>query len=171
MLPPTTQMTRPDGAPVRSRPDRGLTAKRLRSEDGQALVEFALVLPIVVLVMMGLLLFGIALNDWIDETQLSSEAARFAAVDNEHGLGTEITEATFLKWITEQGDNGNVKEAKATMCSPTSKAGDYVEVKLNYVYKWFGLAGLLGTAAETPLTSTARMQIEKQPATPYKTTC
>jgi uncharacterized protein (UPF0333 family) len=145
--------------------------KRAKSQNGQALVEFALVLPIILLVLLGIVLFGVALNDWIDETQLASEAARFAAVNNEHGEGPEIKEVAFLKWVTEQGDNGNVKEAKATMCSPTSKLGDYVEVKLTYTYKWFGLANLLGVEAETPLTATARNRIEDQPATAYPTTC
>jgi Flp pilus assembly protein TadG len=146
-------------------------SERTRSESGQALVEFALVLPIMVVVLLGVALFGIALNDWIDETQLTSQAVRFAAVNNEHGTGNEIKEEAFLKWIKEQGDNGQITGAGtvATMCSPTSKFHDYVEVKLTYNYTWLGLAGLLGTQAETPLTSTARMQIEKAPVTPYKT--
>lgn len=145
--------------------------QRGSSERGQALVEFALVLPIIVVVFLGVVLFGVALNDWIDETQLTAQAARFAAVNSEHGNGEEITEKTFLTWIKHQGDNGEVQEAKATMCSPTSKTGDYVEVKLVANYTWFGLAGLFGVKAETPLESTARMRIEKEPITPYAKTC
>lgn len=144
---------------------------RRRSEQGQALVEFALVLPLVIVILLGVVLFGVALNNWIDETQLSSEAARFAAVNSEHGTGELFSEASFLKWVTAQGDNGEVQKAKATMCSPTSKTGDYVEVKLVANYTWFGLAGLFGVKAETPLTSTARMRIEKEPPTPYPAAC
>jgi hypothetical protein len=129
------------------------------------------VLPIVVVVLLGVVLFGVALNDWIDETQLASSAARWAAVNNEHGQGGEINQAAFLKWVTEQGDNGNVKAATATMCSPTSAVGDYVEVKLTYNYKWFGLAGMFGVKAETPLTVTAQNMIEKRPLTAYPTAC
>jgi hypothetical protein len=150
---------------------RRTDAARSRSEDGQALVEFALVLPIVLAVLLGVLLFGVALNNWIDETQLTSAAARWASVNNEHGLHAELNEAAFLKWVTESSGNGEIAKAKATMCSPTSEVGDYVEVKLAYNYKWFGLAGLLGTRAETPLESTAQMRIEDKPLTPYPTTC
>jgi Flp pilus assembly protein TadG len=153
-------------------------ANRLRCEKGQALVEFALVLPMIIVVLFGVVLFGLALNDWIDETQLASSAARWAAVNNEHGLGGEINQPSFVKWVKEQGDNENVKNATVTMCSPTSTVGDYVEVKLTYNYKWFEVAGLFaklfggtGIKAETPITVTAQNMIEKQPIAKYPTAC
>jgi Flp pilus assembly protein TadG len=140
------------------------------SESGQATLEFALVLPFVILVLFGIALFGLALNDWIDETHLASQAARFAAVNNEHGTGAEIKEAAFLKWITEQGDSKEFAEgAKAEMCSPTSQLGDYVKVRVTYTYNWLGLANFFGAKAQTPLTSTATMRIEVPPQSPYHT--
>jgi Flp pilus assembly protein TadG len=151
---------------ARQRLRRGATAGA--SESGQATLEFALVLPVVVLVLFGIALFGLALNDWIDETQLASQAARFAAVNNEHGTGTEIEPGNFLKWVTEQGDNKEfVKGAKAEMCSPTSQLGDYVKVRVTYNYTWLGMANILGTEAQTPLTSTATQRIEVPPKNPY----
>jgi Flp pilus assembly protein TadG len=147
------------------------------SEDGQALVEFALVLPIILILLLGIAWFGIALNDWINETQLTSEAARFAAVNQNPG---EKEKKSLLEWIQAQGDNNQVaKEAKATICSPTSERGDWVEVKLTYMYKWLPIFQLAAT--ETPLTSTAQMRIEVAPttknakgeevSTPYPKTC
>jgi TadE-like protein len=152
-----------------------------KSPSGQATVEFALVLPLIVVVLFGIALFGLALNDWIDETQLVSEAARFAAVNSEHGTGhlnPEKEYEQFRKWITEQGDNKQVENAKAEICSPTSKFEDYVKVRLSYSYTWFGLGGSSGIlslfggsqAAETPITSTATMRIEDPPEKPYPTT-
>jgi hypothetical protein len=144
-----------------------------RSQSGQATVEFALIIPIVVLILFGIAYFGIALNDWIDETHIASTGARFAEV-NENCIvkGSPHTcelgvreEGPFLKWLTEQGDNSQIKNAVATMCSPTSKLGDYVEVKLTYKYKWVPVLKL--KVAETPLTSTARMRIEQEPYVPY----
>jgi hypothetical protein len=132
------------------------------------LVEFALVLPIVIVILFGIVVFGVALNDWIDETQLASEAARFASVNSEHGTG-ELSQAKFLEWVRAQGDNGEVQHATTELCSETSKVGSYVRVKLESKYKWFGLYNLLGTAAETPLASTATMRIEVPPSTPYPT--
>src|SRR5271163_292440 len=106
-------------------------------ESGQALVEFALVLPIIIVILFGIVVFGVALNDWIDETQLASEAARFASVDSEHGSGG-LNEAKFLEWVKAQGDNAEVQHAKAELCSESSAVGSYVRVKLTNKYKWFG---------------------------------
>ena len=79
-------MASPDASRPQGRRRRLRTASS-GPEDGQALVEFALVLPIIIVILFGIVVFGIALNDWIDETQLASEAARFASVDSEHGTG------------------------------------------------------------------------------------
>jgi Flp pilus assembly protein TadG len=151
---------------------RSTLRDRTRSEAGQALVEFTLILPVLVVLMFGIALFGLALNDWIDETHLASEAARYVAVNSEHGTG-ELKEASFLKWITEQGDNSQVKEAKATICSPTSAVGDWARVKLTYSYDWLKLNEMLGLgkAASTTFTSEATMRIEVPPKEKYKTTC
>src|SRR3954471_14095003 len=54
----------------------------LRDERGVALVEFALVLPMVLLLLLGMIDVGKAVNYWNDETHLANEAARFAAVNN-----------------------------------------------------------------------------------------
>jgi hypothetical protein len=146
-----------------------------RSESGQAMVEFALVIPIVLLILFGIAYFGIALNDWIDETQITSEGARLAEVNENcivkgspHSCEIGVREeGAFLKYLTEQGDNSQVRNAVATMCSPTSKLEDYVQVKLTYKYKWLPLLNLGVT--ETPVTSTAQMKIEKEPSIPYPT--
>lgn len=171
---PTTQMMRPKLRRSARARIRAAGANR-SSEDGQATVEFALVLPIIVIVLLGIVLFGVALNDWIDETHLASEAVRFASVDSEHGTGsiTESEPKAFLKWITEQGDNTNVKNAKATVCAPSSGIGEPVTVKLEYTYNWFGLANLLGVEANTKIVSTATERISQPPPgkEAYPTTC
>jgi len=61
----------------------GGTARRrsLRSERGQALVEFVLLLPVFLLITFGLIEFGKGFNYWIDVTHLANEGARYAAVN------------------------------------------------------------------------------------------
>ena len=51
------------------------------NESGQALPEFALVLPLLLVLLFGMLDFGKAFNYWIDTTQITSEGARYAAVN------------------------------------------------------------------------------------------
>jgi hypothetical protein len=53
-----------------------------------ALVEFALVVPLVLLLLVGMIDFGRAFTYWIDETHLANEAARFAAVNKVPGSCT-----------------------------------------------------------------------------------
>jgi len=48
--------------------------------DGQALVEFALVLPILVLILMGIIEFGRIFFAYLVITEMAREGARYAAV-------------------------------------------------------------------------------------------
>jgi Flp pilus assembly protein TadG len=53
---------------------------RRSREDGQALVEFALVLPLLALVLFGVIQFGIAFNNYVTLTDAVRTGARTASV-------------------------------------------------------------------------------------------
>lgn len=78
-------------------------------------------------------------------------------------------EANFLHWLTHQGDTSAVKEATATICSPHSKLGEMVEIKMVFNYKWLPILKLKPAIAQ--VTSTAQMVIEQEPHVPYPTEC
>lgn len=66
---------------------RHLTS-RFREERGQALVEFAIVLPVLLMIIMGIVYFG-RYEDYNNQaTQLVEEGARYAAVDYTPSSGT-----------------------------------------------------------------------------------
>ncbi|NIR39610.1 MAG: pilus assembly protein, partial [Actinobacteria bacterium] len=52
---------------------------RLRGDEGAALVEFALILPFLLVVMLGTITSGFALNDDIQLTHSAREGARYGA--------------------------------------------------------------------------------------------
>jgi Flp pilus assembly protein TadG len=54
-----------------------------RDERGQTMVEFALVLPILAVLLFGVIQFGIAFNNYITITDAARAAARRAAVSRE----------------------------------------------------------------------------------------
>jgi Flp pilus assembly protein TadG len=80
-----------EGARGSLRTGRGLpqSLRRLERQEGQALVEFALILPILMFILLGILDFGRAMNYTNNLTQLAAEGARSAAV-NHNPDGTSL---------------------------------------------------------------------------------
>ena len=64
---------------------RGSSKKR---ERGQSLVEFALIIPIFIILVFGIIDFGMGLRAYITVTQATREGARYAAVGNPAGTFT-----------------------------------------------------------------------------------
>src|SRR5919204_3332893 len=92
--------TRVAGALGRPRPSLRRALRRARREEGVAMVEFALVLPILLVILAGIVKFGQAFNYYIDETHLASEGSRFASVNqNPGGSGTSLAQ-----WLLNQAD-------------------------------------------------------------------
>jgi Flp pilus assembly protein TadG len=55
-------------------------SRRVSREDGQAYVEFAFVLPLLILIVMGIIQFGVVFKDYIALTDATRVGARQAAV-------------------------------------------------------------------------------------------
>ena len=82
------------------------TSRNMTSESGQALVEFAFVVPLLLLLIFGIFEFGRAINYWIDETHLANQAARFAAVNHRPDAGQTITQYVRNQATTPELKNG-----------------------------------------------------------------
>src|SRR5688500_1037712 len=119
---------------------------RARSEDGVALVEFALVLPLLLLLLFGMLDFGKAFNYWIDETHLANEGARWAVVDKNPGAGT------LQEYIRQQANTPELRDGgTSSVPSPmevcisfpngTAAVGDPVHVSVSATYNWLPFLG------------------------------
>jgi Flp pilus assembly protein TadG len=87
----------------------------LHEERGTALVEFALVLPLLLLILFGVLDFGKAFNYWNRETQAAAEGARWAVVNSNPGGGT------LQEYIQEHApDDGVTGPARVCISFPTN---------------------------------------------------
>jgi Flp pilus assembly protein TadG len=67
---------------------RGLLARlasRIRNTRGQSLAEFALIAPILMILVFGVIDFGMGLRSYISLTNATREGARYAAVGNPAG--------------------------------------------------------------------------------------
>src|SRR5919109_4547273 len=142
---------------------------RARSEEGVALVEFALILPILVLLLFGMLDFGKAFNYWIDETHLANQGARWAVVNkNPASSGTLQEYIRDQATTTELRDGGTPSLADPVqVCisfpNGTSNVGDPVRVTLTATYRWLGLITEQTSLTETTITGSATMRLEARP--------
>jgi Flp pilus assembly protein TadG len=161
-----TQQMETSGPTERTHPSRHLRcfASRLRREDGQALVEFALVLPILLLVLLGIVDFSRATNYWDDATHLANLGARVAAVgaipsDDCSGSGSV---AAYVKCRAQKDYPGEFYNT-ATVCvtqpgSATLAPGSPVKVTVNATFNWMPYLRFLG--ASTQLSGSATMRLE-----------
>lgn len=134
-----------------------------RKEDGAVLVEFAIVAPVLLLLVIGMLQFGLVLNAWIDETHLTSSGARYAAVNQ-----NPDPSMTLPDYIKSQADTADLRDtAKVCVAYPTNpdtstagEVGDPVEVTMSYDYQLLPLIG--GIALNVK--GAATMRLEAVPA-------
>jgi Flp pilus assembly protein TadG len=75
----------------------GLGALLSLGEEGGALVESAIVLPIMLLISTGLLIFGIAVNNYLCLTEATSTGARLLAVSRGQTLDPCATTVTAIE--------------------------------------------------------------------------
>jgi Flp pilus assembly protein TadG len=160
----------------------------IRDDAGAALVEFALVVPLLMVLLFGITEFGRALNYWIDETHLANETARFAAVNRNPG-----TPLTLQQYIQSQATTTELRDGedtdpsgvptagRAKVCvtfpkaDPTDatppKVGDPVEARVTAQFNWLPLIGnALGGVTSTTITGQATMRLEAKP-TNYAAGC
>ena len=55
--------------------------RRRDRESGQALVEFALILPLFIVLVVGIIQFGVGLNYWLDMQRIANQGARWGVVN------------------------------------------------------------------------------------------
>jgi len=105
------------------------------------LVEFALVLPLLVLLIFGFLKVGIAFEAKIDSTHLTAEGARYIAVNQNPGLtDPDISPKTMQNYIRSRASTDFLKGATVCITYPNNpetgtsgKVGDPVKVTMGRI--------------------------------------
>ncbi|WP_085504922.1 TadE/TadG family type IV pilus assembly protein [Thalassobacillus devorans] len=98
----------------------------VRKEDGQSLVEFALVLPLLLLLVVGIFDFGRVLYTHLQMELVAQEAVRLGGL----GLGDEAIKS----YAAERFHAGDVEKLNVTVTPSAAErsSGDYVKVTLTY---------------------------------------
>jgi Flp pilus assembly pilin Flp len=132
-----------------------------KSEDGQAIVELALVLPVLLLILVGIVELGHAVNTWNNDTDIANVAARYAVVGKLPSSGA-CASGSFDAFIKCEAEKDGVPTPISSCVSvPVAKVGEPVEVKVYSKYKWIGLLGF--SSPESSVTGRATMRLEQIP--------
>ena len=125
----------------RFRASKGRWPRRLlRGGKGQSLIEFALILPILMFIVFGIVDFGLGIRSYISLTNATREGARFAAVGNPAGTypsncnGSTSTTVIGRACVAMEGLDLS-KVSSVTVSYPDGQAsGNSVVVQANYTY-------------------------------------
>jgi Flp pilus assembly protein TadG len=148
--------------PFWARPRRG------RQSAGQALVEFAIVVPLFVLLLAGIIDFGLGLYSYMTVITSAREGGRLAVTACSAGPCTTVVKARVASVSGNMVTTSNVTmscytAADTTFASPYNcdtapvPFGDAVRVAVSYTYK---MIWPLAFGTQIPLTSTITMLVE-----------
>lgn len=157
----------------------------LRRDAAQSLVEFALIVPMLLILVFGVIDFGMGLRAYISVAAATREGARYASVGNPPGTftscnGTTATTAVGKVCATISGLNlANVQDVKVETCDTTSPPvcstattsnmlpGRSIRVSADYRYRYItpvkALVNFVSAGALTDyltISSTTDMRIE-----------
>lgn len=147
---------------------------RIRGESGQSIVEFAIVLPLVIVVILALADFGRALFMFLEAEHAASDAARMAAVDFTPPAGTSLQnylqQSLVFGELGSGSGSGAGAQGKAKLCidfpNTSSNRGDPVRVKVTDSFN-FVPGGII--PGSVTIAGSATMRLEQLPS--YGTGC
>jgi Flp pilus assembly protein TadG len=124
------------------------------------MVEFAIIAVPLLLLVMGMLQFGVILNAKINEVHLASSGARYAAVNQNPGDAEDLT---LQEYIKQRADTDDMRQT-ATVCvdfpTGSSEVGDPVRVTMSYSYD---LLPILDLGDAITVEGDATMRLEALP--------
>ncbi len=104
---------------------------KFKNQNGQSLVEFALVIPLLLLILMGIIEFGLMFSSFITITNASREGARLASLGG--------SDAAIEERVELVAQNINVSNISVTIEPNLSNrtTGEMVTVLVEYDYVMF----------------------------------
>lgn len=104
--------------------------KSLKNDKGQSLVEFAILLPVLLLLLMGILEFGLILNSYLTINNSAREGARLGIVS-----GSNIEINSLINNISPNLDKTKLIINITPLEEGSRKSGDTIKVEVIYNYQ------------------------------------
>lgn len=142
-------------------------------ERGAAAVEFALVLPVLIIILVGVIDFGMVTNAQAIVANAARDGARVASMGGDEATSCDaaVTAATTLVGFSDTGDCSTSTPSVAVSCltaggancastfNSSREVGGTAVVAVTYTYKWISPA-VFGLPGQTTITKKAYMRIE-----------
>ena len=127
--------------------------KYFKKQKGASAVEFAIILPILIMLIFAIFQFGIAYNNYIALTHAAREGARLAAVNMDEELGLDVFETRVrnsaptvtIQSINLSGEDGDIGDSVSVAVT-----GEVLNIEIPLAGSW-----------PVQLTSTATLRIEQ----------
>lgn len=143
---------------------------RLRRQEGVSMVEFALVAPLLFVLLFGIIEFGIILYDQAVITNASRDGARYLTQfpANSSAPPTDADVTTYVQtYVANRVISFSPSAPVPTVSFPAAQAG-YSAVEVAYPYQFLVFGGLISllhgvVPNQLQLTATTAMQNENTP--------
>ncbi|WP_052352886.1 TadE/TadG family type IV pilus assembly protein [Neobacillus dielmonensis] len=123
----------------------------MKSENGQSLVEFALVLPVLIMLLFGIVDFGRAFHAYLTIDHAGREAARAASIGKNDSEIKQIAK--------NQGVDISLKEEWVSVSTTTSGSEKIATITITYPFQF--ITPVLGPLVKTiELKDETQMRIE-----------
>lgn len=134
---------------------------KIHNEQGAAVVEFALLLPILMLIIIGILTFGIVFNSYLQITHAAREGVRWAVLGASHGDITSKAKnsAPGIDWSSATIEITGVPAGGAQVEDQGNEAAVKVTYPLPSIVKDLG-SGFFGGSFPSQIASKATQRVE-----------
>lgn len=135
-----------------------ITGMHKLNERGASAVEFALLLPLLMMILFGIIEFGLAFYQQAILTNASREGARLGIVQSVPAITTEQINERIDTYLS----NAGITPSKVTprIITPGVVTGDNVTVNLTLPYDYVVLSGLVGLGPSINLKAVTVMRHE-----------
>jgi len=131
-----------------------LRRSKIRHEKGQAMVEFAIIVPILLTVLLGIMQLGIVYNNWVTLTDAARAGARKGAVCRS-GCSPSASSATVTA-VKNSASDLNQSKLGITVTSTWAQGAD-VTVKATYPWS-VNVLGVVVASGTMAATTTERVE-------------
>lgn len=130
-----------------------MSRRRIREEQGQTMVEFALVGPLLLVIVFAVIQFGVVYNDYVTLTDATRVGARKAAVSRQEA-NPEVAAENAVRNSASGLDQGDLN---VTIAATAWEHGEDVTVGATYPYE-IDLLGLVVASGQLETTTTERVE-------------